>query len=359
MARPLERADLEQPGRHLTLSFDGVDDNEEAARIYESVAALLTDLTTPRGGGATVDGDADAGGRLLLAHLRLILFAADLRSAVFHWQRQLGLPEDLTHTEEGVSVGKTLMWGDGQPGSTFAVVLLDLDIGRGLVSGKPLARSIVAHELAHVHLGLLLRYLLGPDVKDAVEGTDWPLLRRQLAVNCFDEFHAEYVASDYIDDAGVQSSVDLLVSVASAVNLRVRERVAAYRHRGDHGPLWGFTVSEVAHVTNQLGRVLGLLRGKELPTKAVADLEALSPALPRHVAEMRDACAGIMGLPYKALTWEVFAPAEAIVEQVFETFGVIPRCHGDGMGLEVPWRPGEQERADRERAAQRLGGRRG
>ena len=81
-----------------------------------------------------------------------------------------------------------------------------------------------------------------------------------------------------------------------------------YRHAGGHYELWGFTITEVSSFTNQLGRVLGLLHGREMPAELVAGLDALSPRFTEHLREMQAAWEGVMSLSYAALTPEAFAP---------------------------------------------------
>lgn len=284
----------------------------------------------------------------MLGHLRLVIFTSELREAVFHWQRELGHPEGLTDSDEGVALGKSFVWGDGTPGSTFAVVLFHLDIGRGLLDSRPGARALVAHEFAHVHLGLHLLGRVSPAPHARTSCLDWPGLRRQMAVICFDESFAEHVGAAYIDDEGAAAACDLLAKFAAGTTARVRERVARYRHDCDLVTLWQSTVAEVAQFTNQLGRVVGLHFGRDLPDGLLLGLQSATAELVQPVLDMQAACERLIALTPAEVNNEAFAAAESAIEAIFVTYGVVPTWEAEGLRVDVPWRPGERERAERE-----------
>lgn len=344
------RAELELPGRVPEFRFVGLGDPADAARICDALTPLIAELVgvEPASEASPASERPAVGYGLLLWHLRLVIFTSDLREAVFHWQHELGHPEGLTDSDEGVAMGKSFVWGDGTPGSTFAVVLFHLDIGRGLLDSWPGARALVAHELAHVHLGLHLLGRVSPTPHARTSCLDWPDLRRQMAVICFDESFAEHVGAAYIDDEGTAAACDLLARFATSTTARVRERVARYRHDGDLVMLWQFTVTEVAKFTNQLGRVVGLHLGRDLPDSLLLGLERATADLALPVLNMQAACERLIALTPAEVRNEAFAAAESAIEAIFVRYRVVPTWDAAGLRVDVPWRPGERERAERE-----------
>jgi len=332
--RPTAR-EVEATDWSLGFRFQGVASKEDAYAIVDALVPLLQELA---------GSDDDPG--LDLAHVRHIAFTNDLREEVFYWQRQLGRPEGITDGEVQ-AVGKALSWLD-ERGAVHSVVLFNLNIAYGLLDERPLAQALVAHELAHAHYAPVLRDAFGEVVDRQLYASEWPGVRRQLAIWCFDEFLAEHVAEGFLDDECRELGREALGQIAAATHRDVRERVAAYRHDGDHAALWGSTITSVSALMNQMGRVAG--QGPKVVQQYMAALNDEQEGLGDRLSEVSGAIELLLGLSIDGLGPSELASLESVVESVFHSVGVIPKWHEEesALGIDVPFWPGDRERAERE-----------
>lgn len=329
----------------LVLRFDGLLGEIAEAQAVEAVVAAFDAVNEPDEEGLAALGSD-------VPHLKLIVFTDDLDWNIEHWRHATGQLQVGPIRYEGRSYGETFVWGDGAEGRTYAAAVLHMDVLRGLVSGDLASRSHFVRELARAYMGRVLLHDLGPT--RGYEGQDFvELLQRLLAVGCWDEFFAELVAYQVVAGAeGVEELLDrseaLLVSTAQGTHERVRERVAAYRHDGQHDDLWRFTTRQVRGYVDQLARTLGFtfLEDEEPNPKLLDALrEQVGPAWAEHARRARSALGSVFERQSRPLTARDLAPVEEAVRAAFELVGVVPR---EGGGFDVPFWPGDQERAHEE-----------
>lgn len=61
----------------------------------------------------------------------------------------------MTKNQEGVTGGKCLLWGTGDPEATYAIIIIAEKVGLALVRDEESPgispRALLVHELAHIH----------------------------------------------------------------------------------------------------------------------------------------------------------------------------------------------------------------
>lgn len=338
----MTKEEVEHPEFGLRFILEGADD-ALGAKVSDALLNLLRELA----------GTEDDPG-LAFAHLRAIHFVEDLPSEVRRWQRQLGRPVVVSEADGASIGGKALVWGDGGADTTHAVILLQAFMVEGVAERRGSNLGLVAHELAHADLDRQLIVSIGAALDDHHHAGDWDTVGLQLAVNAISEAYAESVASRYTEEVMVVEAENLLVAMAQGVLSRMREAVAEYRHHGDMGTLWGLTLFEVSAYLNQLGRVTGFaLRGRD-PRGVGPRLAEVHPQFGEHLDLFRQAFLDVAdaGNVERA----AFSPAIKVVEQVLTHFGVEPIWDGERLRIEVPFWPGDAERARLEHFARVLGG---
>jgi hypothetical protein len=259
--------------------------------------------------------------------LRLVVIAGNLGDEVKRWQRQLNEPvRGVTSEPHGEAVGKTLTWGDGEPERTYAVIVLDDGIARGLVRDDPLCALILRHELAHVGFGLLSRRAWGPDTHP--DNDDWPGIRRVLARSVLSEFLAENYACQAPNLAPPDGDIAFTVESSSRVLRRIANAVERHHIDRDIGAVWTQALS-LGGTLQQIGRQLGRLNA----AGDAATLEGFLNQLSALSPEWRDAVVRL-GVALSAFSWEAgTADVEEAVEAAFHATGVRPIQ--DTLGLRV------------------------
>src|SRR5258708_27035625 len=197
--------------------------------------------------------------------LRLVSVTNDITAEIGRWQRQLGEPV-LTSTDElGEVVGKTLTWGDGEPESTFAVIILAEGMALGMLEegsseAKSLCVGMLAHELTHVHDYYRQIRTFGKD--HLVYAADWGNLCREIAINMWSEFHAESVAYSYAGELDSDSQVLLAVNYVRKSTQDIQRAIATYRLDRDMPAVWSFVTSTLSKTLNQVGTAMGLFSSR-------------------------------------------------------------------------------------------------
>jgi len=235
--------------------------------------------------------------------LRLVVFAADLDGEVMRWERELGRqPVGVT----AQAVGKTLTWGDGNPESTYSVIILAAGMAWGLVEDHPTALRTLRHELAHVWGNLVDLHAFGPE-EVGVASNDWPAIKRYWARSVAGEFDAEHYAYDQIpEDAPRPDDNAFTVEVWSRAVETLADAVSCYRATRDVRDLWE-AVLALGDPLLQVGRHLGRLEARK-SEDSISEFLAQLPAVSR---------AGI-ALLSRALVGDTKDNEPTVLEEAFE-----------------------------------------
>ncbi len=190
--------------------------------------------------------------------LRLVVVTGNFLNETTEWYMQLG--EIWRVSSEG-AVGQTLTWGDGQPGSTYSVIILSQDIAFGFVDGdsghKSLAIGTLIHELAHVHDNVRYLHNFGPE--PIPKQGDWMSHRQFMARSTWGEFYAESCAYPYLKNIYINENIAHSVTLLKGAIQDIRKETLAYKIHQNAGKVWGLAESKLSSVFNQFGRSLALL----------------------------------------------------------------------------------------------------
>ena len=156
--------------------------------------------------------DAASAKGLKLDSLRLIDVVLDMRAAALEWQRELGERESgVSDTSHGNVAGKAVTWisrsGNEVP---CAIVILSARLVPALLDGSRIALTVLIHELAHVHEGVMALNA-GHRTPPPFSG-DIPALRKCIAAMIWEEYFAERFAASWSadDDFDVASWMPLV-----------------------------------------------------------------------------------------------------------------------------------------------------
>jgi hypothetical protein len=257
--------------------------------------------------------------------LRLVVFAADIHDEVMRWECEIGRqPIGVT----AQAVGKTLTWGDGNPQSTYSVIVLAAGMAWGLVEDHPTAMRTLRHELVHVWGNLVDLHISGPG-EAGIASNDWPGIKRYWARSVGEEFDAEHYAyTEVPDDAASLEDNVFTVGVWSRAVEAVADAVR--RHQVTHDDLqdvWE-AVLGLGDPLLQIGRHLGRLDAHR-SERAVAEFLAQLPSVSR---------AGIALLARALVDRDEAGEANALedaFEMVVVAAGVQPVQDSEGVRLIV------------------------
>ncbi len=216
------------------------------------------------------------------AILRLVVVTGNLSNEVKSWSAELG--ETWRGSSDG-AVGQTLIWGDGKPESTYAVIILSQDIALCLLSedkeAETFALGILIHELAHVHDDFICLNIFSH--APSPQQGNWASHRQFLAKSLWGEFFAETHTYPYIKDS--ELSENILHSVAAlkyAIN-EINKEMTSYQLHKTAEKVWAVAENQLSIVFNHLGRTLALLlsdervkNNKSLTEKFIAEINLIS-----------------------------------------------------------------------------------
>lgn len=266
---------------------------------------------------------------VLFTPLRLVQIAGRFDDEVRRWQSELGLPVfGTTARSETVAVGKTLTWGDGQPKSTFSVIVLHEPMALGLVEGDPRCEGLLRHELGHVKHDLLALHLWGHRSWPA--NNDWPAIREFFARNVLSEFQAEHDAVQAVGVAPHDGGSEFtLCLIATSIRL-IAAAIERYHVERDIGAVWGIATSEMDASLPQLGRQLGVfaarMDGDSSLNTFIRKLVALAPAWREGALRLNESL--------NDFSWsDGIETIEDAIEELFMATGLRPIQDAAGLRL--------------------------
>jgi hypothetical protein len=274
--------------------------------------------------------------------LRLFIVTYDIRKEITHWQEQLKEPVSITDNAEGVTAGKCLFWGSGDPESTYAVVIVSENIGINLIEGqepaKGLSKALIVHELSHIHDDYSLLKIFGPT--NPPMNDEWFGIRHAIATASWGEYFAESIAAPYYNEKEYETRVNDIVKFFSAGWHRIKQAISEYQNHCNIGILWQIAGDELSGMFNHFGRVLGFIK-KILPDrngiseKIITDIFSLSPPWGQIVRHLDLELNMIAGQP----EWnsQTFIRLEKVIEEGFNASGFYPVV--DARGLRVSVQP--------------------
>lgn len=272
--------------------------------------------------------------------LRLFIVTYDIQKEIAHWQEQLEKPVSMTDNAEGVTAGKCLFWGSGNPESTYAVVIVSEGIGINLIEGeepaKGLSKALIVHEFSHIQDDYTHLKIFGPI--DPPMNDDWFGIRRAIAIASWGEYFAESIAAPYYNDKEYEIQVNDIVKFFSAGWNRIKQAISEYRNHGNIGILWQIAGDELSNIFNHFGRILGLIRkifpdNKGISSKIFTDIFSLSPSWGQIVRHLDLELNMIAGQP----EWnsQTFLRLEKVVEEGFNASGFYPVVDARGLRVNV------------------------
>ena len=190
--------------------------------------------------------------------LRLVVVTGDYVGEITEWNKQLD--EAWRAPSEG-AIAQTLTWGDGQPLTTYSVIILHQAIALGLVESedetKATSEGTLIHELAHVHDNIRHLSKIGP--QPVPKQGDWISYRQFIARSIWGEFFSEMVAYPYVKDHYLDEYIDHGINMLHNAISDVKQEMLAFQSHRDAHEVWAVAVDKLSAVFNQLGRCLGLL----------------------------------------------------------------------------------------------------
>jgi len=190
--------------------------------------------------------------------LRLVVVTGDFQNEVSEWSKQLG--EEWRVSSTG-AIGQSLTWGDGQPETTYSIIILSQDVALGLLEENPevhnLSFGTLIHELAHIHDEM--RYLCNIDPDPILKPQDWSSIRLFFAKSTWGEFFAEATAFPYLKNIDSNNYIGLCIDSLKDAIQTIFEETNAYKTHKIAGKVWKVASNKLSSVFNHLGRCLGYL----------------------------------------------------------------------------------------------------
>ena len=216
------------------------------------------------------------------AILRLIVVTGNLSNEVMKWSAELG--ETWRGSSDG-AVGQTLIWGDGKPESTYAVIILTQDIALGLISenkeSEAFALGILIHELAHVHDDFICLNIFGH--APTPQQGNWASHRQFLAKSLWGEYFAETHTYPYVKDSELSENTSYSITALKYAIDEINKEMTSFQLHRTAGKVWAVAENQLSIVFNHLGRTLAILlsdervrNNKALTEKFIAELNLIS-----------------------------------------------------------------------------------
>ncbi len=188
--------------------------------------------------------------------LRLVVVTSDYVTEVNKWRQELN--EAWIAPSEG-AIGQTLVWGNGHPKTTWAVIVLSEQVAEALLKVDIVAfgKQVFIHELAHVHDDLYYLQYIGSLPTSA---GDWANLRQFIARSVWAEYFSESFAYLQVkDDFNFDENVSYTIPLLQKARMEIEREVLALQTHRDTSKVWAVAVDHLSAAFNQLGRSLGLL----------------------------------------------------------------------------------------------------
>lgn len=137
--------------------------------------------------------------------LRLVAVVADFNKYVEEWQEELGMAvTGVTSGENGETFGKTLVWGDGTPETSYAIIVLPEMMAFALMADHQDARRIFVHELGHVEEQVSSIKEFGEDKPVGV--SDFYGMTLVVSKSIYGEAYAEFVSYQFTPAVDLRQS---------------------------------------------------------------------------------------------------------------------------------------------------------
>lgn len=276
--------------------------------------------------------------------LKSVVLTNNFRDDVYKYQKALGRTEELSaNTKEYFIAGKTLRWGNGEIGSTYAVVIHPQEVAVGILEDDNSAKVAFARELGHVYEGLLIRKLYNIDER-VIKIEQFAEIVESIAQSTFSEFFANITAFPYMETDERKGHLELSTEIIRLTNRDMKKAIAEYRKSYDYVGLWSYTIEKISFLFSQLGRTLGVVRILTMcnETETVNDfynsLEIIDPRWKNLVKNLYDSL-DVMQIKEDSDVKNIIESTEEIIKESFDLIGVIPSVsvYG-GLRIDVPFK---------------------
>lgn len=190
---------------------------------------------------------------------RLFVATSDIFQEISRWQQELDLVEAITNDEEAETVGKSFVWGDGKSDSTYGIVIINERLAAQIVDDgnlSKLAKSLVIHELAHIHDYYVRLGHFGPESPPTAN--NWVSIKQSIAMCLWGEFFAEKIASIHQSEKEFKVSLELTAKIIQLSLKKLSHAKNQYLNDRNINVVWQIAGSELSQILNQIGRMLGI-----------------------------------------------------------------------------------------------------
>lgn len=266
--------------------------------------------------------------------VRLVVVANDVPQEVRRWQAQLGQAQLPLDEASGMVAGKTFVWGDGEPDTTFGVVIIRETLAAEILEKGELpsvSRATLVHEFAHVHDDFMRLRQFGPETNPKCD--DWAGIRHSIALFAWTEYFAELTSCREHPDGALQNSVSLAKDLTCRALECIDDAKAQYHEDRNMGLLWSVACDELSKVFNQFARAIGLATGlgENLTEEALRSvgIESVWNEMLLELQESLRKIESLDGLP------AALSKIENIIESGFNNLGLYPEPEGGRLRVRV------------------------
>jgi hypothetical protein len=269
-----------------------------------------------------------------LSTLRYICIASSLADETKRWLRDLGRPPIVTEGNIGDAVGKTITWHVDHTGQTISILIFPVEIIQGLCFGMNLPRTVVAHELAHVHDDAYCNTIVGPTLHP--DARDLPEVVSFICRMPWGEYFAQRIASRHMTPDDRKNSVVDSSSMVAEFADECDQLKQAYRVHGDHLQIWQEATMSVGRIASVLGRAIGELHSSESSGDLRRQLvENLRPewrqVTEKFILDLDSLFATRNSWNQNSL--QVLAP---LVLKLYQILGIFPQLQVGGLYVDIP-----------------------
>jgi len=305
----LSRSEVESSSQ-ITLAFSPRLQSETEAKYASILADILSDVQN-------VD-------NLTIGSLKHILATTTFVTDTKRWLTELTLPALVT-------VGKALTWELPNSNGVASVIVINVDILKGIQQGTSLHRGVLCHEIAHIADNEKRFAAQGADAHP--DARDLSAVEHFIAASLWAEYFAERVASRHY------SAEDLQTFAANSEIIRFlhvtfnRQREAYQNHAMQLLELWQLAIYATGQTADMIGRSLGEFHGGERSSCLASFKQDLSN---QTWVAIVDEAEDILDRMFQLTsTWNV-SPLLTIVRKMFNAIRIFPRPQGSGMYIDVP-----------------------
>jgi len=255
-------------------------------------------------------------------------------------------PQPLSATKDVLTEGVAMAIPVVRNGKMAMNLVLNADILAPLLDEENehfiLARSILAHECAHIHdlaekQKAFPNELLQHECFEKYGTRDFQI--QQIAFACWGEYAACRLSADWAPENEISILQDNLHSVLDGIDERIKQHHREYTEQGDLLRLFNSIFLEVGNLAKYTSYLLGHLDGIEQDYEtAVPATFALVQATPFFVPlfdELKSTLQTMWNSYEEWSSYEIFGPLEQFAENILMAGGVLPEDVPEGLYVHV------------------------